>query len=88
MICFDKAYIDYKRFYDWSQRDVYMITRIKDNSVYQSEEELDIPDDCDHRVIKDEIITVDTIDKDGEEQKLRLRRVAYRIRKRRKCSCL
>lgn len=73
MICFDKAYIDYKRFYDWSQRDVYMITRIKDNAVYRSEEELDIPDDCDDGVIKDEIITDDTIDKDGEEQKLRLR---------------
>ena len=61
---------------------MYMISRIKDNAVYQSEEELDIPDDCDDGVIKDEIKTV------GEEQKLRLRRMSYRIRKRRKYSCL
>lgn len=77
MICFDKAYIDYKRFFIWSQKDIYMITRMKDNAVYESHTELDIPDDCDEGVIKDEIVTVDTIDSDGVSQKLKLRRVAY-----------
>lgn len=77
MICFDKAYIDYKRFYSWSQEDIFMVTRMKDNAVYESKEELDIPSDCDNGVIKDEIIAVDTTDTQGERQKLELRRVAY-----------
>lgn len=77
MICFDKAYIDYKRFYAWSQRDVFMITRMKDNAVFESQEELDIPDECDDGVLKDEIVRVDTQDEHGTDQKLKLRRVAY-----------
>lgn len=77
MICFDKAYIDYKRFYKWSQQDIFMITRMKDNAVYESLSELDIPDECDDGVIKDEIITVDTCDSEGVPQKLKLRRVAF-----------
>lgn len=76
-ICFDKAYIDYKRFYKWSEQGVFMVTRMKDNGVYKQEQELDIPDDCDTGVLKDEIITVDTEDSKGAAQKLRLRRVAY-----------
>ena len=77
MICFDKAYIDYKRFYAWSQQGIFMITRMKENAVYESEEELDIPAGCDNGVIKDEIISVDTTDSQGKNQKLKLRRVAY-----------
>jgi hypothetical protein len=44
-ICFDKAYIDYTRFYDWSQKGIFMVTRMKDNAVYEQEEELEIPDE-------------------------------------------
>ena len=73
MICFDKAYIDYTQFYEWTQKDIHMVTRMKDNAVYQVIEELDIADDCDDGVIKDEHIQVCT--KDGD--KLELRRIAY-----------
>lgn len=76
-ICFDKAYIDYKRFYKWSKQGIFMVTRMKENAVYEQVQELDIPDDCDTGVIKDEIITVETTDEQGNSQQLKLRRVAY-----------
>lgn len=76
-ICFDKAYIDYKRFYNWKEMDITMVTRMKDNSVYESIEELDIPESCDDRVIKDEIVTVRTKNSEDEDVDLELRRVAF-----------
>lgn len=76
-ICFDKAYIDYKRFYQWSEQGIFMVTRMKENAVYEQIKELDIPDQCDDAVVRDEIITVNTTDAQGCPQKLQLRRVAY-----------
>lgn len=73
MICFDKAYIDYERFHEWSEKGIYMVTRMKDNAVYETVCEHDIPDHCDQGVIKDETVTVGT--KEGKQVKLR--RVAY-----------
>jgi hypothetical protein len=76
-ICFDKAYIDYRRFYNWTQQGISMVTRMKDNAVYESFEELDIPDKCDDRIIKDEIVTVQTENDKKEPVCLKLRRVAF-----------
>jgi hypothetical protein len=76
-ICFDKAYIDYRRFYNWTQQGISMLTRMKDNAVYESFEELDIPDKCDDRIIKDEIVTVQTENDKKEPVCLKLRRVAF-----------
>lgn len=73
MICFDKAYIDYERFNEWSNNGIYMVTRMKENAVYKVLEERDIPDQCDPGVIKDEVILVKT----KEKKELSLRRVAY-----------
>ena len=35
MIVFDKAYNYYKRFSDWTDRNIYFVTRQKNNAVYQ-----------------------------------------------------
>lgn len=76
-ICFDKAYIDYEAFYDWSTKDITVVTRMKENAKYVAIMEKDIPDQCDDRIIKDEIVSVDTKDKGGNPQELKLRRVAF-----------
>jgi len=73
MICFDKAYIDYERFHEWSTKGIYMVTRMKENAVYEVLEEKNIPDDCDQGIIKDEVIIVKT----KSQKELSLRRVAY-----------
>ena len=73
MICFDKAYIDYQRFYDWSIKGIFMVTRMKENAVYQVVEENDIPENSDDGIIKDELIKVETKD----HKVVSLRRIAY-----------
>ena len=40
-------------------------------------EELDIPDDCNPGVIKDELISISYKDDQGKQQSIKLRRVAY-----------
>lgn len=76
-ICFDKAYIDYEAFYDWSTKDITVVTRMKENAKYVAIMEKDIPDQCDDRIIKDEIVSVTTKDNAGNPQELKLRRVAF-----------
>ncbi|MFT6338213.1 MAG: hypothetical protein ACJATI_004985 [Halioglobus sp.] len=76
-ICFDKAYIDYKLFYKWTEQGISMVTRMKDNAIYESVEELDIPDSSDDRIIKDEIVTVQTENNLKKAVLLKLRRVAF-----------
>jgi hypothetical protein len=76
-ICFDKAYIDYEVFYDWTTKGISMVTRMKENAKYEEIEEKDIPDQCDDRIIKDEIVSVITKDKEGKQQELKLRRVVF-----------
>ena len=76
-ICFDKAYIDYKQFYKWSDQQIYYVTRMKDNAVYEMVEELNVPESSDDCVIKDDIIQVTTTDEQGEAQQLKMRKVTY-----------
>ena len=57
IIVFDKAYINYHQFHLFSQRDIFYVTRQKDNSVYRSIEEFELPDN-DPNILKDERIEV------------------------------
>jgi glucose/arabinose dehydrogenase len=54
---------------------VFYVTRLKDNAVYASIQEYDIPDEADSGVIKDEEIIV-SYGKNNQE-KHRTRRIAY-----------
>jgi hypothetical protein len=78
MIVFDKAYNYYKQFSEWTDRNIYFVTRQKSNAVYQvletiSEKQLSKKE---AGVSKEEIIEVSF--KEGKEQKqLKLRRVCY-----------
>ncbi len=56
IIVFDKGYVDYKVYEIFSQKDITYVTKLKDNAVYEGIEELDIPDDVDNGIIKDEVI--------------------------------
>jgi hypothetical protein len=73
-IVMDKGYTDYLQYAQWSDRGIYFITRMKDNARYESIE-IDLPDDKDHEIIKDESITLEyTVN--GKKETLKLRRVA------------
>lgn len=72
-VVFDRGYVDYRQFQTWTADGIFFVTRIKDNAVWESEEEFDIPDGVDDGVIKDEKIRL----KDKEGRYFHLRRVTF-----------
>jgi len=71
-VVFDKAYTDYRQFFEWTQQDIYFVTRQKENASYKNLEEFDPQPNTPNNILRDEIITVE---KNG--QIIELRRVAY-----------
>ena len=76
IITFDKAYNDYKQYARFTEDDIYFVTRMKRNAVYEPGEEFDIPDTTDSGVIKDEEIVL-SYQEDNQVKKLKIRRIAY-----------
>jgi cobalamin biosynthesis Co2+ chelatase CbiK len=74
IIAFDKAYINYLQFDAFTKKNIFYVTRQKDNAGYRSIEELPLPDKAQH-ILKDEIIEVIYI-VNKEEIKQQMRRVA------------
>src|SRR5699024_6088209 len=72
-VVFDKGYVDYRQYRNWTLNDIYFVTRQKDNARYTSLEEFDIPDNVDDAVLKDEKITLT----DKDENEFQLRRIAF-----------
>jgi hypothetical protein len=52
----DKGYFDFQLMYNRTKAENVFVTRIKDNTVYETVTEKDLPDDKDHHILKDEII--------------------------------
>lgn len=71
-VVFDKGYVDYLQYHNWTLDDIYFVTRQKDNAVYQSLEEFPIGDHIHSGVLKDERIEVLK-----DKQTITLRRVAF-----------
>lgn len=55
-VVFDKGYVDYQQYHEWTLNDFYFVSRQKDNARYTSLEEFDIPDKINDGVLKDEKI--------------------------------
>jgi hypothetical protein len=76
----DRGYFDCKLFKIRIDDENWFVTRLKDNILYETDEELDLPDDKDHHVLKDEIIYL--TGKSAEDNSLhttKLRRVVVYI---------
>jgi uncharacterized protein YlbG (UPF0298 family) len=73
----DRGYFDFKLFKARIENENFFVTRIKINTVYESIEELELPDGKDEHILKDEIIvlTGDKAIKAGMD-KVQLRRIA------------
>lgn len=72
-IVFDKGYVDYEQYQQWTLEDIYFVTRQKDNARYTSIEEFDIPETTSDAVLKDE--KIELMDKKGNL--FSLRRIAF-----------
>ena len=74
-LTFDRAYVDYAAYEKFSQNCIYYITKLKSNAKYISEMEIDIPDEANNGILRDEVIQLNY----GENKKLthKSRRIAY-----------
>ena len=75
IITFDKGYVDYEQYEEFTQHSIWYVTRLKDNAIYKAKTEYDIPDEADSGVLKDEEITLAYGEKKSKEH--RARRIAY-----------
>ena len=75
IITFDKGYVDYAQYEAFTKSNIWYVTRLKDNALYQAREEYDIPDSADSGVLKDEEIVL--YYGDNKKQEHRTRRIAY-----------
>lgn len=75
IITFDKGYVDYATYEAFTQSNIWYVTRLKDNAIYQARKEFDIPDDADSGVLKDEEIVL--LYGDNKQNNHRARRIAY-----------
>lgn len=75
IITFDKGYVDYAQYEEFTKNSIWYVTRLKDNAIYKAREEFDIPDEADSGVLKDEEVFLVY----GPNKKLehRARRIAY-----------
>jgi len=59
---------------------IYFVSRLKENTVYKSIEEKDIPDNAHNGILKDEIIEKEiATGKDGQKEVIRLRPSNFKI---------
>lgn len=75
IITFDKGYVDYAQYQEFSEKTIWYVTRLKDNAIYEARQEFDIPDDANSGVLKDEEIVLRYGEKNRKEH--RARRIAF-----------
>lgn len=78
IIVFDKAYVDYGVYERFSKEGITYVTKLKDNARFEGLEEINIPDNADDGIIKDENIVLSKKGtKEREELNHNSRRIAY-----------
>src|ERR1035438_1639521 len=65
ILAVDRGYIDYEWFRELTQEEVYFVTRMKENAVYEVKEELEIPQNS--NVVRDQIICFPRLAREGED---------------------
>lgn len=72
---FDKAYVDYAQYAQWSSEGINFVTREKDNAKSIVISERDLPDDKDFEILIDEEVIKEYKDADKQLQRVVLRRI-------------
>jgi len=65
ILAIDRGYIDYEWFRGLTLEEVYFVTRMKDNAVYEVKEELEAPQNS--NVVRDQIVCFPRLAREGEE---------------------
>lgn len=85
IVVFDRGYNDYEVFESLDREGVYFVTRLKTNARYEPVEEIDIADEVDTGVLKDESIKLEIKQQGKESKNILLRRVAYWDNENQRC---
>src|ERR1022692_3130072 len=64
ILAIDRGYVDYARFRELTQQEVYFVTRMKEKAVYDVKEELEVPKN--RNVVRDQIISFPRLARAGE----------------------
>jgi hypothetical protein len=75
IVVFDKAYIDYGLFHNWTERKIFFVTRQKDNAQYEVIKDIPLPSALDSRIQSDQQIRI-TVKASGKE--VLLRRIEFK----------
>jgi IS4 transposase len=65
ILAIDRGYNDYEWFRELTQEEVYFVTRMKENAVYEVQEELEIPKNG--NVVRDQIVSFPRLAREGED---------------------
>jgi hypothetical protein len=65
ILAIDRGYNDYEWFRELTLEEVYFVTRMKDNAVYEVKEELQVPQNS--NVVRDQLICFPRLGREGEE---------------------
>src|SRR5450756_2096624 len=65
ILAIDRGYNDYEWFRELTQEEVYFVTRMKENAVYEVKEEVQVPQNS--NVVRDQIICFPRLKREGEE---------------------
>lgn len=68
ILAVDRGYIDYEWFEELTKEDVYFVTRMKSNAVYEVKEEVALPQNS--NVVRDQMICFPRLAREGEEPML------------------
>ena len=74
VVVLDRGYQSFKMFWEWTQGDIFFVTRLKENIHYRSVEERELPAESAGHILKDEIIEL-TEESTQKEYPGQLRRV-------------
>jgi hypothetical protein len=56
IITFDRGYVDYAKYQEFTKAGIWYVTRLKVNADYEARKEYDIPENADSKILKDERI--------------------------------
>ncbi len=74
IVVMDRGYNDYGLFRNWTAREIYFVTRLKDNAAYEVEQECAVP--ANRNILSDQLIRLPGEKTEGAEGPSLLRRVA------------
>lgn len=77
VLLFDKAYNNYELFDQWNEKEIYFVTRLKNNAKEKMITEFDLPEATDDEILRDAKISLAYKNDNGDKKQVELRLVSF-----------